>query len=73
MNREIRYPRLDDLAFEGRNKGYGAYDLRKRYPRRLLISTLIAVTLFSLLVMVPVIVDYFNEDHEVYEFIPLCG
>src|SRR6476620_1313751 len=27
-----------DLLFENRNKDYGAYTLRKYYPRRLLIS-----------------------------------
>lgn len=31
-------PALDELAFEGRNKSYGAYYLRKRYFRYLLIS-----------------------------------
>jgi protein TonB len=31
-------PALDELAFEGRNKSYGAYYLRKRYYRYLLIS-----------------------------------
>jgi protein TonB len=31
-------PALDEMAFEGRNKAYGAYFLRKRYYRYLLIS-----------------------------------
>lgn len=33
-----RIPGLDELAFEGRNKAYGAYYLRKQYIRYLLIS-----------------------------------
>ena len=70
MKNPIRYPNLDDLAFEGRNKGYGAYDLRKRYSRRLLISTLTGISLFSILVLFPILLDYYEGNHEVYEFIP---
>ena len=35
-----------DIIFEGRNKGYGAFDLRKNYNRRLLVSlgTTVAIT-----------------------------
>jgi hypothetical protein len=33
---ELTYRNWDDLAFEGKNKDYGAYVLRKRYPRMLL-------------------------------------
>jgi periplasmic protein TonB len=33
-----RIPGLDELAFEGRNKAYGAYFLRKKYHRYLSIS-----------------------------------
>jgi protein TonB len=38
-----------DIIFEGRNKEYGAYDLRKTYNRRLTIS--IAVTLSLILLL----------------------
>ena len=37
---------FDDLIFERRNKEYGAYILRKRYPARLSISTILAIGLF---------------------------
>ena len=37
---------LDDIIFEGRNKAYGAYRLRKLYNRHLAVSTAIAVTVF---------------------------
>ncbi len=39
---------LLDILFEGRNKEYGAYDLRKTYNRRLtiaLISTVIIIAI----------------------------
>src|SRR4051794_19103087 len=38
-----------DIVFEGRNKSYGAYDLRKNYRQRLGKSILI---MFSLLLLV---------------------
>ncbi|HAN77413.1 MAG TPA: hypothetical protein DCQ31_06390 [Bacteroidales bacterium] len=33
---------LDEIVFAGRNKEYGAYLLRKRYPRVMIISTLLS-------------------------------
>ena len=38
MKHRINIPSLDDMVFEGRNRNYGAYDLRKSNKRRLLIS-----------------------------------
>jgi len=37
-----------DIIFEGRNKEYGAYELRKTYQRRLIIAitSMVAVCLF---------------------------
>jgi periplasmic protein TonB len=46
-----RIPGLDELAFEGRNKAYGAYFLRKKYTRHLLISFVAGVTIVSLVVL----------------------
>jgi len=43
-----RLPDLNDLAFNGRNKEYGAYPLRKKYPRYLLISLLTGVFIFTM-------------------------
>jgi protein TonB len=56
MKKEKQYfPSLDDIAFEGRNKEYGAYYLRRRYPRYLFISGSIAVLIFLILVSVPIL------------------
>ncbi|MEI7499544.1 MAG: TonB family protein [Bacteroidota bacterium] len=55
-----RIPGLAELAFEGRNKAYGAYDLRKKYPRRLLISLLSGIFIISLSVMIPWLFYYFE-------------
>jgi protein TonB len=55
-----RIPGLADLAFEGRNKAYGAYDLRKKYPRYMLISLLSGLFIISLFVFIPWIFYYFE-------------
>jgi protein TonB len=47
-----RIPGLDELAFEGRNKAYGAYYLRKRYIRYLLYSFTIGILVLSLAISV---------------------
>ena len=39
-------PNLDDLAFEGRNKEYGAYLIRKTYPARLFRSFIYSLCFF---------------------------
>ncbi|TLV01268.1 energy transducer TonB [Dyadobacter luticola] len=44
---------LNDIVFEGRNKLYGAYDLRKSYGQTIQRSVIIGVTLFLLIVMFP--------------------
>lgn len=54
-------PSLDDIAFESRNKGYGAYDLRKKYPRALVIAGLISFVIFMLAVFIPYFIYYFKE------------
>jgi protein TonB len=38
-----------DIIFEGRNKSYGAYELRKSYKRRLLVSITVMLSLIFLL------------------------
>lgn len=48
-------PTLDEIVFEHRNKNYGAYDLRTKYPKILTRSFLIGTALFLLLVVSPLI------------------
>ena len=43
MEKPSPKPTLDEIVFEGRNKDYGAYFLRKGYPRDLLYSLSISV------------------------------
>lgn len=56
----VKIPGLDDLAFEGRNKDYGAYEFRKKYPRYLLISLLSGTFIVLLSVLIPWIYYYFE-------------
>lgn len=39
-----------DIIFEGRNKSYGAYELRKSYSRRLLLAITVMLSLILLLI-----------------------
>lgn len=48
-------PTFDDIVFENRNQEYGAYQIRKKYNRVVLISTLIGVFILCLIVIVPYI------------------
>lgn len=49
------YPSFDDIVFDKRNKEYGAYFLRKRYSRTIIISTIIGIIIISTAVIVPYI------------------
>jgi periplasmic protein TonB len=48
-------PAFDDIVFEIRNKEYGAYSLRKKYSRNLLISLLIGIFILGTAVITPYI------------------
>lgn len=47
---------LDEIVFENRNKEYGAYDLRRSYPKMLTRAFVIGTLLFLALVIAPFIV-----------------
>ncbi len=55
-----RFPGLDELAFEGRNKAYGAYYFRKSYPKHLLISVVSGIIIVTLSVLVSWLTYYFE-------------
>jgi protein TonB len=46
-------PGFDDLVFEFRNREYGAYQLRKKYPRVLLAGTLLSLFIGCSSVLIP--------------------
>jgi protein TonB len=53
MAKENNAPALDDIVFENRNKEYGAYKLRKKYNRNVLIGCLIGIFLLSTAIIIP--------------------
>jgi protein TonB len=48
-----RIPDFDDIVFEIRNKEYGAYRLRKKYSRNVLLGMLIGVAVLCMAVITP--------------------
>ena len=46
-------PAFDDIVFEGRNKEYGAYKLRKRYSRNVIISLCVGIIIIATAVITP--------------------
>jgi protein TonB len=52
---KIKAPAFDDIVFESRNKEYGAYRLRKRYSRNVVISIFIGIVIISTAIITPYI------------------
>lgn len=50
-------PTLDDMVFEGRNKAYGAYVLRKLYGQHVAKAVVISIALAAVLIAIPVLVQ----------------
>lgn len=57
-NAQLAAASFDDIVFDGRNKGYGAYELRRLYQRHVSRALAIATTIFALLVFYPVVAAY---------------
>ncbi len=64
-NKNYANASLDDIVFEGRNREYGAYLLRKIYQKHLLRGLIIASALFILFLTMPIILRYISPKEEV--------
>lgn len=64
-------PGFDEIVFEIRNKEYGAYQLRKKYNRNLLLALIIGSLLMSTAVVTPFITA--TADGPGHEYIPING
>lgn len=51
-----------DLVFEGRNKNYGAYQLRSENPKTTVKSLILGTLLFSLMISIPLISKFISEN-----------
>ncbi len=52
---------MDDIIFEDRNKGYGAYQLRKDHTRTFLVAMIVSVFFITVLSVSPAIYSYINR------------
>ncbi|MCX6320294.1 MAG: energy transducer TonB [Bacteroidia bacterium] len=50
---KIKAPAFDDIVFEDRNKEYGAYKLRKKYNRTVLVSLVIGIIILGTAIITP--------------------
>src|SRR5688500_13118369 len=77
------YKTFDDIVFEGRNREYGAYLLRKVYTRNLWKGLVTAISLFMLFLSIPLLVNKFwpeeaiitqtqptDDGHVIYDVFP---
>ncbi len=58
---------LLDILFEGRNKEYGAYDLRKTYNKRITVALVATVVIIAILFLSSVIADNLKSKDDVVE------
>jgi protein TonB len=49
----FKAPAFDDIVFESRNKEYGAYSLRKKYSRNVILSLLIGIIIMATAIITP--------------------
>jgi protein TonB len=62
MKTNKKNPDINEIIFEGRNKEYGAYALRKLYDKYVSLSTTGAMIIFSLIVSYPLITAFFVKE-----------
>jgi periplasmic protein TonB len=61
-SKKQRTESLDEILYAFRNKEYGAYLLRTRYHKYLIVSVISGVLIFSLAILIPYILDQVKED-----------
>jgi len=61
---KIKAPAFDDIVFEIRNKEYGAYRLRKKYSRNVLIATVLGVIIIATAIITPYLNAKAIEDRQ---------
>ena len=53
VKEKLKAPAFDDIVFENRNQEYGAYNLRKKYKRNVVIAMLIGIVIMSSVIITP--------------------
>lgn len=60
-NAQLANASLNDIVFEGRNKAYGAYHLRRIYGRHVTRALIIGAFFLGLLVIIPAVAKFLEE------------
>lgn len=61
-NTQLATASLDDIVFDGRNQGYGAYQLRALYQRHVTRALVIATAIFALIVAFPLVAQLLKDE-----------
>jgi protein TonB len=70
MKLDLFKRQLIDIVFEGKNKAYGAYELRNENPKTTLRALIIGTIIFGLAVSAPLIISFlpdFSKNEEVLD------
>ena len=60
-NTQLATASLDDIVFDGRNQGYGAYQLRALYQRHVTRALVIATAILALLLVFPLVAQLLKD------------
>lgn len=60
-SKRMRIESLTELVFHNRNRAYGSYQLRRRYLKTLVLSSVIGISLFLLAVVLPFVIYLVND------------
>lgn len=61
-NAQLVTASLDDIVFDGRNRQYGAYQLRALYQRHMTRALIVATVMCALLLVFPLVAQLLKED-----------
>ncbi|QJX49213.1 energy transducer TonB [Hymenobacter taeanensis] len=66
-NTQLAKASLDDIVFEGRNKAYGAYVIRRVYGKHVTRAVLLAVAFFALMIAFPLVARMMKKEEVVVD------
>ncbi|TGD78604.1 energy transducer TonB [Hymenobacter wooponensis] len=64
-NTQLAKASLDDIVFEGRNKAYGAYVIRRVYGKHVTRAVLLAVAFFAIMIAFPLLARMMKKEEVV--------
>ncbi|GAB3240562.1 energy transducer TonB [Hymenobacter seoulensis] len=66
-NAQLANASLDDIVFEGRNKAYGAYVIRRVYGKHVTRAVLIAIAIFAVMIAFPLVARMMKKEEVVVD------